>query len=217
MKKLFSLVMAISFLFISHVYGQSIHKGVVLEMMQVENYTYVRIKENSKDTWIAVPSIDVKVGDTIETSAGMVMRDFKSTTLKRTFPEIIFATKAYVTNSQDKSEVLSKSTDKVPGVFTISKLIDAAPSLNGKIVTFTGQVTKVNRKIMGKNWLHLKDDKLKDKNIDLVVTTNEENIKIDDILTFEGTVETNKDLGAGYFFKIIIENAKIVKKIVKNK
>ncbi len=187
-------------------YAQTTHKGKVLEALQVENYTYVRINEHNKDIWIAIPKLDVKTGDTIETSAGIIMKDFNSPTLKRTFSEIIFATKASVLETKEQSKTTTQT--KVPGTFNVSKIIKNASDLKGNTITFNGKVTKVTPKIMGKNWIHFSDV---NANNDLVVTTQEE-IKVGEIVTMEGKVETNKDLGAGYFFDVIIEDARIIKK-----
>jgi len=187
-------------------YAQTTHKGKVLETFHVENYTYVRINENNKDIWIAIPKLNVKTGDTIETSAGIIMKDFNSPTLKRTFSEIIFATKASVLDTKEQNK--KTTSTKVPGIFNVSKIIKNASNLKGNTITFNGKVTKVTPKIMGKNWAHFSDI---NANTDLVVTTQEE-LKVGDIVTMEGMVETNKDLGAGYFFYVIIEDARIIKK-----
>ena len=205
--KQFFLTFFLFFLLTSGLKAQSTHKGKVLETFQVENYTYVKIEENSKNIWIAIPKLDVQVGDLIETSEGIIMKDFKSTTLKMTFPEIIFATKASIINSKEGKRGTSTS-DKVPGVFTISKILDNSTELNGKFITFKGKITKFTPNIMSKNWIHITD--LDNQKADLVVTTNE-NVNVGDIVTMSGTVEINKDFGAGYFFKVIIEDAKRAK------
>lgn len=205
MKKLF-FIFILFFATSEFLHAQTNHKGKILELIQVENYTYVRINENSKDVWIAIPKIDAKVGDTIETSSGIIMTDFKSSTLKRTFPEIIFATKASIIESNDGKK--TTTSDIVPGTFNIAKIIENSKELSGKTIKFKGKVTKVSPNILGKNWAHFTDPN-NEKN-DLVVTTKEI-LKTGDTITMQGTVETNKDLGAGYFFSVIIEDAKIVK------
>ena len=71
---------------------------------------------------------------------------------------------------------------------------------------------KNSRMIMGKNWVHLQDgtgDAAKQQH-DLVVTTKDDP-KDGDIVTMEGTVAANKDFGAGYVYKVIIEDAKVEK------
>jgi hypothetical protein len=36
-------------------------------------------------------------------------------------------------------------------------------------------------------------------------------VKVDDVVTFEGTITLKKDFGAGYFYELIMEDAKLVK------
>ena len=66
--------------------------GSVVEKLDVDKYTYVKIKNtNNKEIWIAGPKDDtVKVGSKLDLASGMVMKDFVSKTLNRTFKEIYF-------------------------------------------------------------------------------------------------------------------------------
>ena len=68
--------------------------GVVLEKFDVDKYTYVKIKNSAnEELWIAGnKNADVKVGSVVNPNSGMLMRDFVSKTLKRTFKEIYFVT-----------------------------------------------------------------------------------------------------------------------------
>jgi len=75
-----------------------------------------------------------------------------------------------------------------------------------KTVTVKGKVTKVNRAIMGKNWVHLQDGTSDDGNFSLTITT-EEDAKVDDIVAFTGTITLDKDFGAGYKYDIIMQDA----------
>ena len=71
-----------------------------------------------------------------------------------------------------------------------------------------GKVVKYNAGIMGKNWIHLRDgsgDASKDTN-DILVTTQAQ-AKVGDVVTASGIVRTNKDFGAGYTYKVLIEDA----------
>ena len=65
-------------------------KGKVLSAIDVPQYTYIEVEQNKKPLWIAAPTISVKKGDVIRFSDGMVMTDFFSKTLKRSFPRISF-------------------------------------------------------------------------------------------------------------------------------
>jgi hypothetical protein len=72
-------------------------KGEVTETMDAAGYTYVRIKSGMDAVWLAGPATGVEVGDTVFAPEGALMRNFKSGTLKRTFPEVYFVQMMRVT------------------------------------------------------------------------------------------------------------------------
>ena len=80
----------------------------------------------------------------------------------------------------------------------------------GKSVRLHGKVVKYNPNIMGKNWVHIQDGTEHEGKNDLTVTTKM-TTKVGEEITVEGTVVLNKDLGAGYFYEILLEDATIVK------
>jgi autotransporter adhesin len=63
---------------------------------------------------------------------------------------------------------------------------------------------------MGKNWVHLRDGtgSITDNTNDVLVTTMNK-VKVGDIVTAKGVVRTNQDYGAGYFYKVLIEDASL--------
>ncbi len=71
--------------------------GKVTETMGAAGYTYVRIKAGMDAIWLAGPAQGVEVGDTVFAPKGALMRNFTSTSLKRTFPEIYFVETMKVT------------------------------------------------------------------------------------------------------------------------
>lgn len=80
--------------------------------------------------------------------------------------------------------------------------------LKDQTVLVRGKVMKFNPEIMGKNWVHLRDGSgsVTDNTNDVLVTTMNQ-AKIGDVVTAKGIVRTNKDFGAGYSYKVIIEEA----------
>jgi hypothetical protein len=58
--------------------------------------------------------------------------------------------------------------------------------------------------IMGRNWVHIQDES--GAEFDLTITTNEQ-IQLGQMVNMEGVLAVNKDFGAGYFYKVIVENA----------
>ena len=93
------------------------------------------------------------------------------------------------------------------GGITIGELFSNKDSYANKTVLIKGQVTKVNRAIMGKNWVHLQDGTSGSGNYDLTITTQDE-VSPGDVVTFEGKIALNKDFGAGYAYDVLMEDAK---------
>lgn len=90
----------------------------------------------------------------------------------------------------------------------IADLFATKAALSGKVVTVAGEVVKFNQSIMGKNWIHLRDgsgDADAGTN-DLLVTTNEI-VKVGDRVKLSGIVALGKNLGAGYSYELLLENA----------
>jgi len=65
--------------------------GKVLETMDSGGYTYLLVKMAVGEQWIAIPETEASVGEDISFYEGMVMKNFTSKTLNRTFPAIIFS------------------------------------------------------------------------------------------------------------------------------
>jgi hypothetical protein len=91
---------------------------------------------------------------------------------------------------------------------TVQEVYQEKAKLNGKRVTLRGKVVKYSEAIMGKNWLHLRDGTGKEPANDLTVTTQAK-AKVGDTVLVEGNVTLDKDLGAGYRYDVIIEDAKV--------
>ena len=67
-------------------------KGEVLEVKDVDNYTYLRIKTKDGETWAAVNKAQVKKGAEVTIENATTMYNFTSKSLKKTFDKIIFGT-----------------------------------------------------------------------------------------------------------------------------
>jgi len=64
--------------------------GVVLETMNAGVYTYARLSTKDAEIWMAAPSTDLAVGDTVSLAGADNMGQFTSPSLDRTFEEIYF-------------------------------------------------------------------------------------------------------------------------------
>ena len=99
------------------------------------------------------------------------------------------------------------------GILTIAELYKNSTLHENNIVKVKGQVTNMNPRIMDRNWIHLQDGTDYNGGFDLTVTTSTEivDVKVGDIVTVEGKVSLDKDFGAGYKYKLILEEAVLVK------
>lgn len=197
-----------------------LHTVTVNDFVNTANYTYINVKENDKDFWIAVTKMDVKKGETLYFAKSMEMKDFHSTELNKTFDSVLFVDGIATSKDQaDKGfkhpEINQDAKENVnvtplPGGKTVKDIFADRTALSGKVVKIRGKVTKVNEGIMDRNWIHIQDGTSSNGEYDLLVTSKE-TAKVGDIVAFEGQVVLNKDFGAGYAYDVMIENAKIIK------
>jgi hypothetical protein len=89
----------------------------------------------------------------------------------------------------------------------ISDLLANKKSYSGKTVRVTGQVTKFNPEIMGKNWIHIQDGSEFEGAFDLTITTDQL-VHVGETITYEGKIILDKDFGYGYFYAVLMEEGK---------
>lgn len=190
--------------------------GEVLEIKEVDAYTYLRLKTNQGETWAAVNKAPVKKGALVTINNVSVMSNFESKTLNKTFPSILFGNLAG-TGATDPHSGMAKKPDLGPikvakatgaNAYTVAEVITNVDKLKDKPVRIQGKVVKYNAGIMNKNWVHLRDGSGTEAagNHDILVTTSA-STQVGDVLTVSGTVRANKDFGAGYSYKVLIEEA----------
>lgn len=64
--------------------------GKVVEVADGGGYTYICLEKNGEKTWVATQPMQVTVGQELALNPGVVMTNFASRTLNRTFEKIIF-------------------------------------------------------------------------------------------------------------------------------
>ncbi|HKJ42496.1 MAG TPA: hypothetical protein VKA27_10410 [Sunxiuqinia sp.] len=199
-------------------------------VIQTSDYTYLKVTEKGNTFWMAANKMNASVGDKYYYTNPLEMKNFKSKSLDRVFPSIYFVQdissnpiKPKETNNMNtmtgkkspKGKVLVKEDPNIKvevpeGGISIGNLYASMEKYAGKTAKVRGQVVKVNNNIMGKNWIHLQDGTKNGDSYDLTVTSTQ-TAQVGDVITVEGTIALNKDFGAGYFYDLIMENAKISK------
>ncbi|MDK9703555.1 MAG: nucleotide-binding protein [Sulfuritalea sp.] len=197
-------------------------KGEVLEVKDVDAYTYLRLKTADGEMWAAVGRAPLKKGAKVTIEDVMVMNNFESKALKRSFPKIAFgnlagtgaaggmaAAHSGVAKADHAGDVkVSKAGG--PDARTVAEVVTKSGELKDKTVLIRAKVVKYSPMIMGKNWIHLRDGSgsAADNSNDLLVTTTDQT-KVGDVVVVKGVVRTDKDFGSGYAYKVLVEEARL--------
>jgi hypothetical protein len=96
--------------------------------------------------------------------------------------------------------------------YRVNELYQQAAKLSGQEVRVKGRVMKVSANIMGRNWIHLQDGSGDAaKNNHNLVVSSETMPEKGEVVTVVGLFQANKDIGAGYKYAAMVEDAKIEK------
>ncbi len=197
----------------------------VLEIIQTSKYTYLKVSENYGQRWVAVSKTDAVVGDKYYYDKALPMKNFWSKELERNFESVDFIN--HISKTPMTSDVSSASammnphghSGKVKEVqlpevsvpksgseLTIAQIFSNPQNFANNEVDIKGMVTKVNKNIMGRNWIHIQDGTRYNNSFDLTITSSQMP-ELNQIVSFKGLVHLNKDFGSGYFYDVIMEDA----------
>lgn len=201
------------------------HVFEVTEVIQATSYTYMKVKENMMERWVAVNKQEANVGDVYYYDEALQMNNFTSKDLNRTFDEIYFINQISKTplatqpamaggmpahsGKVDAEQNNAITLNKDSGELTIAKIYANKADYAEKEVEVRGIVVKVNNDIMGQNWIHIQDGTADNSNFDLTITSQARVNKGDEV-TFKGKIILNKDYGAGYTYDVIMTDAGLV-------
>lgn len=192
------------------------HRIKALEVLETDRYTYMLVEEEgAEDYWVAVSKRTVNVGDEFVYRGGLMKRDFFSAEYNRTFGTLYLVSEILPLNpvtgavdalsEQDPSLTAAPAqVDRSAGSVAIKQVLEQAEKLSGQKIKVTGKCVKINPMIMGRNWVHLKDDS--GETYDLTITTLDR-VQLGELVTLEGTLSTNRDFGSGYYYAVILEDA----------
>lgn len=197
----------------------------VLEVVQANSYSYLKVKENFGERWVAVSKQELAVGDVYYYDSALEMQNFKSKDLDRTFESVYFVnqiSKTPFTQSTmgempahsgkvETKKMSSVVLEKADGELTVGQIFAKREEYSSKEFEIRGVVVKVNKGVMGKNWIHVQDGTNEAEKFDLTVTTHEL-AEVGDEVIFKGKLTLDKDFGAGYFYSEVMEDA-----VLKNK
>ena len=216
--------------------GGEVVTGVVAEVMQVPNYTYVRLSTGGGDEWAAVATnTGITAGQKLTVRVSTRMQGFVSKSLNRTFDSIIFGELG--SGAAAAPGPLAEGAQLPPNhppmgapppagnpADTVAKAIDATrladPALSmrvadvfsekqmlaGHVVKVTGKLSKVTD-VAGVHYGHLSDASGKD---DLVIISKAA-LPNDQQVSVQGVVVLDKDVGIGAKWPVALDNVTVAK------
>lgn len=205
--------------------ADQVHVAEVIFAKTAGGYTYLRINEGGKELWLAALPMQVAVGDRVEYAGGDVMKDFKSKAMDRTFDAIRFVSRVHVLNrDMPKDDIHNRVSAghehaappkrgeiaRLQDGTTVGEIFNQRDKLVGKRVVLRAKVVKINRNILGKNWITLADGTGSSPD-DTIVVTSRDSPAVGEVVTVSGVLKTNVDLGSGYSYKAILEEARFTR------
>jgi len=203
--------------------------GKVLDTMDAASYTYIQVDDGARKLWVAAPKFAVAVGDQVKAPAGQPMRNFESKTLNRSFDVVYFVQGVTVLGATEKTEDLAQkiaaahaaagksappspldfsNLEKPAGGLTVAEVFASKAALAGKEVVLRGKVAKFTGQVMGKNWIHVQDGTGGAGSNDVTVTSNA-SAAVGNTVLVRGKLSTDRDLGFGYKYEVLIEDATV--------
>ena len=201
--------------------------GEVMESINAGSYSYLRLKTKDGEVWAATMQSNYPKGIKVQLHDPMLMTNFESRALNKTFDEIVFASAVSTENSSAGSQaqqmmnahkgaatatptVAVMKVAKAPGKNgrTVAEVYAQRSQLKDKPVAVQGTVVKFTGDIMDRNWVHLRDGtgSAEAKSNDLIVTTKQK-VRVGDVVLVSGVVRTDANYGSGYAYPVVIENA----------
>lgn len=202
----------------------------VKEVVQSDSYVYLKVTENSEERWVATGRQEVSAGEKFYYDEALQMTNFHSKDLDRTFDVIYFVNRISRTpmlqhpanhmhgmdNMMGSVPPGSTKQEKKSGIalekseneLTIEQVFENKEQYSDRKVALRGVVVKVNKEIMGKNWVHIQDGTGSNGRFDLTITTMD-SPAIGEEVTVEGLISLDRDFGSGYFYEVIMEDAKV--------
>jgi DNA-binding XRE family transcriptional regulator len=184
-------------------------RGTVAEVIQVSQYTYVRLETGE---WAAVPSApSLAAGQSVGISLQNEMTDFTSPSLGRTFARIWFGALEGAAPVARAAEAPPQAAIAAPEVKAALQAVGSSNALTLRVVdvyserkALAGQRVKVKGKVdrvnfvQGIHYVHLKDGTgaAADKTDDLLCMSSTEFTKGAEV-TLEGLIVLDKDVGMG--------------------
>ena len=181
---------------------------VVDRVVTRESAQLLQVRQGRLTTWVEVPRVGAKAGDYILLGQGQARADVVIPELDARVPQVVRIEHARVVDLETaRRAVVSTAPAEAVKVGTVYAELEARA---GEEVVVYGAVAKVAGAI-GWYWVHLRDgsgDPAAGTH-DLTVKTKQA-VAEGQRVAFRGTLRKDVDLGFGYHYDALVEDAKLV-------
>lgn len=190
--------------------GWANHAPTVVErVVDREETQLLEVRQGQYSTWVRVPNVGARVGDYILLGQGTARNDVEIPEVGQRAAELVDITHARAVDFETAQKaVVARIPDEAVGVGTV--YAELAERADQEVVAY-GIVTKVSGAI-GWYWVHLRDAS-GDASVaghDLTVQTKDAVI-VGQRVAFRGLLRKDVDLGFGYFYDALVEEAEFVR------
>lgn len=181
---------------------------VVEQVVDRDDEQLLQVRQGQWQTWVEVPDVGAKVGDYVLLGAGTARLDVEIPELGQRADEIVDIAHIQVVDAETARQVASaRAPEESVSVGTVyaelSERADAEVVVYGTVVKATSAVGWV--------WVHIQDG-TGDEGAgthDLTVQTRQMVVRGQRV-AFRGTLRADVDIGFGYHYDALVEDASIV-------
>ncbi len=215
-------------------------EGIVRETIEVPQYTYLRLATtDGREIWAAVAKASVTVGSQVSIVDAAKMENFESASLKRIFEVIYFGNlgspqagsahggdlppghppvgaMAGAAAPHGVPPTTAAPTDEPPvpiasGALgrTIAALYQQKEALRGATARVRGRIAKATP-VQGVVYYRLRDGSSVDAREKELLVRSTATATPGDVVTFEGVVQLDVDVGIGTLYPVLLDSAKLV-------
>lgn len=185
------------------------HQGVITDSVSAGGYTYMQVEENGQSFWIAGPSNKLPKGTMVQFDEQIWMSNFTSKALDKTFDRLLFVSGVQIAAAAEATpDAVAATAPITPSeLYTVEQIFAQKDQLKGKVIAVKGKVTKVSTNIMHRTWVHIQDGTGAEGSNNLVFRSEKGSAKVGDTIIAQGTVDTERDFGMGYYYSVLIEDS----------
>ena len=177
----------------------------VEQVVDREKTQLLKVRQGQYTTWVRVPNVGAEVGDYILLGQGTAERDVEIPELDARVPELVEIAHARAVDFESaQSAVVARIPEGAIGVGTV--FAELSERADQEVVVF-GVVTRVAGAI-GWHWVHLRDASGDPAlaGYDLTIQTKD-NVLEGQRVAYRGRLRKEVDLGFGYYYDALVEQA----------